>query len=100
MEKGGNMPIDQQDQDCARLVEKIIRADFFNTNESLNAAEKAHLSQCPECMREVVLNLDLAAEDAAGLLGTKPELATGELSPDVMQALEQGKRIFAREFGS
>jgi hypothetical protein len=90
------MSIQELNEVCANLIQKMIQG------QPLNAIERTHLSQCAGCMREVVLHLDQMAEDAAALLGTTGE--SGETvvaypSPEVIEALEHGRRVFAREFG-
>lgn len=81
---------------CALLIKKLT------SGESLNAAEKTHLSECDDCMREVVCRLDEIPEEGA-ISGGKANNGKKELvsppSPQVVEALERGSRVFAREFG-
>lgn len=89
------MATQEQDQVCEKLVRKIT------TGERLDDAEKSHLAACDACMAEIVRMLDESAarqphgldRDTAGSNGAPPP------RPDANKALEQGRRVFQREFG-
>lgn len=86
----------KRDEVCGVLVEKLTGG------QPLNAAEKAHLSECAGCMQEVILRLDKmadAASAAPGMNGSLVESTPVQASPEVLQALERGRRVLAREFG-
>lgn len=90
------MSTHKQDQVCTTLIEKITQG------QPLDASEKAHLSQCDGCMSEVVEHLDRMAEESGAsreTTGESGEQGLSPPSPEVAQALEQGRRVFAREFG-
>ena len=89
------MSTHEQDRICAVLVEKM------RSGQHLNPTEKAHLSQCAGCMREVVLQLDQMAEvpTPLGMRGEPGDAGLPHPNPEVIQALENGRRNFAREFG-
>jgi hypothetical protein len=71
---------------CEDLVRKLM------AGESLEEAEKSHLAGCEGCMAEVVKRLD---ETPAG--GTNGDCSRAR--PEARKALEQGRRVFEREFG-
>ena len=90
------MATQEKDRACNDLVRKLTMG------ESLEDAEKSHLAVCEACMAEVVKALDEAAKGGSQGSGKFPNLANGELSPvrpEAMRALEQGRRVFEREFG-
>jgi hypothetical protein len=90
------MSTHQQEQVCTTLIAKLT------LGHPLNASEKAHLSQCIGCMRDVIRQLDRMAEGTAPALGGRDGSSDPHLpnpNPEVIQALEHGRRVFAREFG-
>jgi hypothetical protein len=83
------MATQEKDLMCESLVRKIT------TGESLDDAEKSHLAECEGCMSQVVRSLDeSAAKEAHGLNGD-----VAHARPEAKKALEQGRRVFEREFG-
>jgi hypothetical protein len=93
------MSTHEQDEVCAAIINKMA------LGQSLNATEKAHLSQCAGCMREVVLHLDQAVttenkEDATDTIPTGGAArAATALPEEVRLALEHGRHVLEREFG-
>ena len=82
------MTMREKDLMCDDLVQKLT------TGIPLTAAEKSHLAECEDCMVRVVTALD----ESASRNGTKSEL--NRERPEAMKALEHGRRVFEREFGS
>jgi hypothetical protein len=90
------MATQDKDQVCNLLIRKITRG------ESLNDVEKSHLAACADCMAEVVRMLDEAATSQTNVLGQPDGTINGDLCrerPEAKKALEQGRRVFEREFG-
>lgn len=90
------MAIQEKDQMCEKLVRKLTMG------EPLETAEKSHLAECEGCMAEVVRILDRSSATEPNRLGAVPGGANGELNharPEAKKALEQGRRVFEREFG-
>ena len=90
------MIIQEKDQVCKDLVWKIT------TSESLNDAEKSHLATCEGCMAEVVKTLDEAVVGEPHGLGMAAGGTNGDFSqarPEAKKALENGRKVFEREFG-
>ena len=88
------MSIRERDQTCTILTNKLM------SGERLDAAEKAHLSQCTECMREIVLHLDLRADEIPISITDDAAAPTAaKMSPEVREALDRGRGVFVREFG-
>ncbi len=70
--------------------------------ESLDTDEKSHLAECERCMAEIVRNLDRSARTEPNEVGEVLGSANGALNharPEAQKALEQGRRVFEREFG-
>jgi hypothetical protein len=90
------MATQEKDQWCETLVRKMM------TGEPLGDAEKSHLAACEACMAEVVGRLDESAASEANGHGTPPSGPNGDITetrPEAKKALEQGRRVFEREFG-
>jgi hypothetical protein len=90
------MSLPAQDQVCGTLLQKMT------TRQRLSDEEKAHLAACEDCMRQVVHHLDRAATTGSLTNGTAEEaseLNTARTRAEAIRALEQGRRVFQREFG-
>jgi hypothetical protein len=90
------MATQEKDQLCGKLVRKLT------AGEPLDAAEKSHLAACEGCMAEAVRALDEAAANGSKGPGLAAGGTNGDLSrarPEAQKALEQGRRVFEREFG-
>ncbi len=90
------MEIPEKDQMCGKVMRKLTMSD------SLNTAERSHLAECESCMAEVIRILDRSTATESNGLGGVPGNANGELyhtRREAQKALEQGRRIFQREFG-
>jgi hypothetical protein len=90
------MATQQKDQMCENLVRKIT------TGQSLDDAEKSHLAVCEGCMAQVVRRLDESAATETHGRGMAAGGNNGDLTrarPEAKKALEQGRRVFEREFG-
>jgi hypothetical protein len=86
----------EKDQTCENLVRKITTGEF------LNDGEKSHLAACEGCMAQVVRMLDESAASATQGRGMAAGGTNGDLTgarPEAKKALEQGRRVFEREFG-
>jgi hypothetical protein len=84
------------DQTCKNVVLKLT------TGEHLEDGEKAHLATCERCMAEVVKQFDEAATGQRHGPGVNTGETNGGFSrarPEAKKALEQGRRVFEREFG-
>jgi len=76
---------------CEKVIEKMT------SRMSLDAAEKAHLAECDNCMGEIIRRLDEAGI-AKHLSGEhSSEFSTGR--PNIKKALEKARQTFEREFG-
>ncbi len=82
----------EQEQVCSNLIEKV------SSGQPLDAAEKAHMIECEECMTALVHHLDTAAAQDSSTTGTSPETRAHDRS-EAQQALAHGTRVFQREFG-
>jgi hypothetical protein len=89
------MATQEKDKLCENLVRKIT------TGESLDDAEKSHLAVCDCCIAAVVKTLDKSAASEPHSLGRAAGETNGDLTarPEAKKALEQGRRVFEREFG-
>ena len=90
------MATQEKDQICDHLVQKMTMG------EALDDAEKSHLSTCEACMAQVVKKLDESSGIRAHGLGMVAIGTNGDLThvrPEAKKALEQGRRVFEREFG-
>jgi len=90
------MAIQEKDQMCEKLVQKLTTA------KPLDTAERSHLAECESCMAEVVRILDRSPATEPNGVGGIPSNGNGELNrarPEAKKALEQGRRVFEREFG-
>ncbi len=90
------MAIQEKDQMCEKLVQKLT------TGKPLDTAERSHLAECESCMAEVIRILDRSTATEPNAVGGVPGSDNGELNharPEAKKALEQGRRIFEREFG-
>lgn len=86
------MPTQQNDQMCGNVVQKLT------LGEPLDDAEKTHLATCEDCMAQIVKTLDeSAASEANGHAGVNGDLTHAR--PEAKKALEQGRKVFEREFG-
>ncbi len=81
------MTMREKDLMCDDLVLKLT------TGIPLTPAEKSHLAECEDCMLRVVTALD----QSVARNGTKNELSRER--PEAIKALEQGRKVFEREFG-
>ena len=81
---------------CSGLIEKV------SSGQRLDAAERGHLMACDTCQAALVEHLDKTAEPEppqpfpvaeVGLNGVARGSAKAE------HALEEGRKVFAREFG-
>jgi hypothetical protein len=84
-----------KDRICAGLIQKITSA------KPLDDADKAHLAACEDCMDQAVRALDEASLRSGTASGAASD-ANGHVSHDRLeakQALENGRRVFEREFG-
>jgi hypothetical protein len=93
------MSTNEQDQACATIVTKI------SLRQPLDQSEKAHLTECAGCMREVVLHLDQPAtadvnKQAADKIPTRGAATKKATVPEpVRLALARGRQVLEREFG-
>jgi hypothetical protein len=90
------MATQEKDQTCDTLVQKLTKGG------SLDSAEKSHLATCEDCMAQVVRMLDESVRSEAHVLGTTAIGKNGDLidaRPEAKKALDQGRRVFEREFG-
>ena len=90
------MSTQEKDQMCNNLVQRLL------IGEPLNDADKSHLAICEDCMAQVVGRLDESATSQAHGLGMTAGGTNGDLTharPEAKKALEQGRRVFEREFG-
>ncbi|MBX7104320.1 MAG: hypothetical protein K1X57_09565 [Gemmataceae bacterium] len=90
------MPVQEKDQECGTLVQKMTAGDHLTT------AEKSHLAGCEGCMLEVVRALDESAMNDWHGTGHEPAGGNGDLPQartEARNALEQGLKLFEREFG-
>jgi len=81
---------------CTQLLKKLT------TDEHLSDAEKAHVVDCEGCMAALVKRIDrtilVQSPFPAGSSGVDDSDVDRD-RPEAKQALEHGKRVFAREFG-
>jgi hypothetical protein len=90
------MATQEKDQMCDGLVQKMT------TGQALDETEKSHLANCEACMARVVRMLDESARSKAHGTGMVLGRTNGDLTttrPEAKRALEQGLRVFEREFG-
>jgi hypothetical protein len=90
------MATQEKDQMCENLVRKIM------AGASLEDAEKSHLALCEACMAEVVRMLDESAASKPLSHSMVADGTNGDLTharSEAKKALEQGRRVFEREFG-
>jgi len=81
---------------CEKLVRKLTMGG------SLEASERSHLAECESCMAEVFRILDRSAATEPNRPSVVPGGADSEpyrARPEAKKALEQGRRVFEREFG-
>jgi hypothetical protein len=89
------MAIQDNQQSCAALIEKVA------SGQALSADEKMHLVECEHCMVELVQQLNHTATTVSLSPGINGQSVTGDGArsrPEALQALEHGQRVFAREF--
>jgi len=85
------MKLEAETSVCEKVIEKMI------SRVSLDAAEKSHLAECDNCMREIIRKVD-----EAGLAKNLPGEHNSEFSrerPNIKKALEKARQTFEREFG-
>ena len=89
------MAAHELDRICGTIVSKLM------LGERLSADERSHLVESTECMLEVVRQLDHQREQTSPSHGTNgtSETYTANCDVEVLQALEQSRRAFVREFG-
>lgn len=90
------MPVEEKEQLCRALVQKMTVGD------PLNADEKSHLASCECCMSQVITTLDEAAMSKSLALGIAARGTNGDLAqarPEAKKAAAHGHEVFEREFG-
>lgn len=79
---------------CETVVLKLT------TGKPLDEVEKTHLALCESCLLQLVKTLD--ETNKANSSGTATNGSNGTLTrerPEAKKALENGRRVFEREFG-
>jgi hypothetical protein len=74
---------------CGSIISKL------SSGQSLDAAEKAHLTDCADCVREIVFHL----VKRAGTEIIKGTPGSSRVPDEVRHAIATGRQLLEREFG-